>query len=243
MPGRRQRLHGVEAPEPERSQRRLGATDHDRVGVAVLDHSHPGADRVRAARARRHQTEHLALEAVLHRDGRRGRIGHLGRDPERGHPRRTAVAEHVVLVLDRLDTADPGGQDAPDPHRVVRELAVPAGIGERLGGCDERELREAVQPSDLLHGQQLARFEVRARAGAVDDSALAGKPALIQRGRADAHRRHGTHAGHDDTALHWCTASIHSCRLRAHSARLTIRSIASPTVLSSFMSSPLSTTP
>ena len=105
-----------------------------------------------------------------------------------------------MLGLDGLDAADSGRDDAPDPHRVIRQLAVPAGLFQRLVGGDERELREPVEPADLLDRQEVLGLEVGAGAGAVDDSALAGRPPLVQRLCADPERRDGPEAGDHDSA-------------------------------------------
>ncbi len=59
-----------------------------------------------------------------------------------------------MLELDRLNPADPGGNDAAEPHRVVRKPMVPAGIPDRLRRGDDRELREPVEPPDLLDRQE-----------------------------------------------------------------------------------------
>ena len=81
------------------------------------------------------------LSPELHRHRRGGRVRHLRRDPERETSRAgPGRADLVVLELDRLDPADPGGENAAEPHRVVREFAVPAGVGDRLAGRDQREL-------------------------------------------------------------------------------------------------------
>ena len=91
-----------------------------------------------------------------------------------------------MLQLDRLDPADPGRDDAADPQRVERQLAVPAGVRDGFAGGDQCELREPVQTSCLLDREQLPRLEVGAGAGAVEDAALAGRPALEQGVGADA---------------------------------------------------------
>ena len=90
----------------------------------------------------------------------------------------------------------------PSAHRVVRQAAVPAGVGDRLAGGDDPELREPVEPADLLDRQQLARLEVRARAGAVEDPALAGGPARVQGLGADAQRRDGAQPRDHDFTSH-----------------------------------------
>ena len=97
-----------------------------------------------------------------------------------------SVAHHVVLGLDGLDAADPGRDHAADPHRVVRQLAVPAGLLDRLVGGDQRELGEAVEPADLLDRQEApwARSRVQAPAPSTIPH-VAGGPALVQGARAD----------------------------------------------------------
>src|SRR5947209_9146309 len=133
-----------------------------------------------------------------------------------------------MLLLDCVDPTDPGGDYATGAQRVVRQLALPAGVRERLRGRDLRKLREAVQPPDLLDRQELLGLELRAGAGAVDDPADAGRPALVQGRCADAKRRDSPDPGDRDASFHCGRPS------GAHPDRLTISSIASPTALSSF---------
>ena len=89
----------------------------DRVAVAGGDRPGGGADRVGAGRAGRHRPEHLAAEAVAHRQrGRRG-VGHHQRDRQRRHG--LVAAQPVVAAQQRADAADPGADDAADAVGVV----------------------------------------------------------------------------------------------------------------------------
>ena len=77
-------------------------------------------------------------------------------------------------------------------------VAVPARLGERLVGGDERELREAVGAARLLAREVLGRLEVGAGASPSSIPQSPGGPALVQRAGADAERRDGADAGDDD---------------------------------------------
>src|SRR5206468_11639741 len=62
-----------------------------------------------------------------------------------------------------LEPADPGGDNAAGAHRVAWQLAIPAGLPDRLLARHPRELAEAVRAPDLLDRQELAGLEVVAR--------------------------------------------------------------------------------
>ena len=112
----------------------------------------------------------------------------------------------------------------------IGQLVAPAAGGERLVGRRHREVREAVGAADLLLREVVGGDEVAAGALAVGDAALARDPAPQQHVGADTQRGDGTDARDDDATA-------------GHDARATTSSIASPTVLRFFMSSPLSSTP
>ena len=99
----------------------------------------------------------------------------------------------------------PVAMTQPTRSESYGQLLGPAGLAERLVGGHDGELREAVEPADLLDRQEVLGLEIAARAGAVDDPALAARPALVQRRGADAERRHGSHPGDDDLAPHDAT--------------------------------------
>ena len=61
----------------------------------------------------------------------------------------------------------------PIAPRVVGQLALPAGVGERLGAGGERELGEAVGAARLLDREEVAGVELDAARLAVADAAHA----------------------------------------------------------------------
>src|SRR3954463_15167783 len=132
----------------------------------------------------------------------------------------------VSLSLARLVPADPGANPASDALRLVLQRT---GLRQRLVGSRQGELREPVRPPRELRPERLDGVEPLARRLAAVDPDLARGPALEQGPRAGPERRHGAHPGDDDAAR--------------HQARLTTTSIASPTVLMSFTSSPFRAIP
>src|SRR6202035_368275 len=166
----------------------------------------------------------LTLKTVPHRYRRDGGVRHQGRDAERGDHPRPLLAHHVVLRLDGVQAPDPGRKHAAGAQRVIWQLIRPPGLPDRLVRGDHSQLCEAVEAADLLDRKELGGLEVTADAGAVLDPADPRGPALVERIGADAQRRDRADPGD------------HNPRLHAFSyARLTIRSVASPTVFSSFM--------
>ena len=84
-----------------------------------------------------------------------------------------------MLSLDRLDPPNAGGDHTPDPPRLIRRLVLPSGLRQRLPRGDDRQLREPVQPPDLLDRQEILWLEVSAGARAVDDAAFAPRPPFV----------------------------------------------------------------
>ena len=197
--------------------------------------------RSRAAprRAGRHVPIARPAQAVAHRHGGRRRVAHHQRDRERRDALRAALAQRVVVGLDRLDAADPGADDAADPARRRRAASPapsqPASASASLAG-DERELREAVGAARLLDREVLAR--ARSRVQPPSPSAIPRRPRAQRSCRTRAPTPSGVTAptpGDDDRTA---VAALQSLQ-----ARSAIRSIASPTVLSSVTSAPFSSTP
>ena len=104
-----------------------------RSTVAVADQPHRLADRVVGRRARRDRAVVGAGEPEMHRDVAAGGVGHEHRHHERRHASRALLAQHVVLVEERLDAADAGGVD--------HGAAIGADLG--LARVGPRELRRA----------------------------------------------------------------------------------------------------
>ena len=131
------------------------AGDHQ-VAVAVADQAHRLADRVVGRGARRHRAVVGSGEAEVHGDVTAGGVGHEHRHHERRHPPGALLAEHVVLVEQRLHAADAGGVDhgaAFGPHLGL------AGIGPcELRGRD-RVLGERVGAARLLGVQVVGGHE------------------------------------------------------------------------------------
>ena len=151
-----------------------------------------------AGGARAHHAERGTAQVVAQGDRRRGRVGHHQRDAQRPDGLGPAVAQDVVGVLDRVDPADAGADDAPDPLGVVgRLVGVPARLGDRLGGRDAGELGPAVGAARLLDREVLGRVVGVAAPRAVLDAAGACAPALVERAGADAQRRDGAQPGDD----------------------------------------------
>ncbi len=110
----------------------LRAAGEHRVGFAALEHAQRRADRVRAGGAGGADREARAPQPVAHRDGGGAGVAHHQRDRQRRDALRTAFAQGVLTVDERRDPADPGAEHAADPPRVVGQLILPAGVGERL---------------------------------------------------------------------------------------------------------------
>src|SRR6202012_5791994 len=140
-------------------------------------------------------------QAVAHRDRRRARVGHVHRDTERRDALDTAIAHRVVVGLDGADAADTGGEDATDPQRVVGQLALPAGLLDRLVRGDDTKLARAIEPPGLFGREEVLYLEFVGTAEAVLDPDDTGRPALVQRTRADAQRADRSDSGDYDSAF------------------------------------------
>ena len=123
----RSRPSRAKAARGDVGERGLRAAGDDGVGVAGCDHPLRLADRVRAGRAGRHDAE------ASRRAGRGAwpraaaaalpiSIGTASGETAFGAP----VAEHVLLLLERAEPADPGADHAADPLGVVRQLLAPS---------------------------------------------------------------------------------------------------------------------
>ena len=197
------------------------------------DHPHRLADRVRAGRAGGHDAEAT----------RRGGRGASRPPPAAALPIISgtasgetafapALAQHVLLLLERAEPADPGADHAADRARRRRAAprAQPACV-ERLVGGDQRELGEAVRAPRLLAGT--GSRSARSRRSGRRRRRSRTRRRSSARSASSRRRPSGVTAptpGDDDSAGH-----ARRCA--------TTRSITSPTVLTSLTSSPSSSTP
>ena len=140
----RERPAGDEAAETERGDGGLGAAGHHHVGVAAANGGEGVADGVGRGGAGGRDGGVRAAQAELDGDVAAAGVGdHLGDEegPEAAGP---ALGERLGAVFEFGKAADAGAEDAAAAEGVfLRD--VEAGVLDRLGGGDERELSEAIE--------------------------------------------------------------------------------------------------
>ena len=159
-----ERLHRVEARDPQHAHRRLGASRERHVEVAALQAAQRLAHRVRAGAAGARGAPAGALEAVAHGDVARGHVGDHLQDEEGAHPIRTLLQRLLVRLLEARDAADARAEDARHPRRQRggdRELRVRHRQVARRDG----QLREAVHAPQLALLDEVLGHEVAHLAG------------------------------------------------------------------------------
>ena len=177
------------------------------------------ADRMRRGGAGGDGGEVGALEAVADGDQPGGDVRNEHRDEERGDPIRPLGDVGPAVVLVGLHPADAAADH--DAGAVGRgRVTIEPGLGDRLVGRPERELREEVVPPRflLVHVQQ--RIEALDLAGEPDRRAARGRTCVIGAApgvpaRSADHvestsvpdRCHQPEAGDDDTTRQFTSRS------------------------------------
>ena len=243
-----ERLHVRERRHGESGDGRLGSAGDHHVRQAVPNEVERLADRMRRGGAGGDGGEVGALEAVADGDQPGGDVRNEHRDEERGDPIRPLGDVGPAVVLVGLHPADA----APDHHTgaVGRgRVTIEPGLGDRLVGRPERELREEVVPPRFLLVHVEEGIEALDLAGEPDgelrgvelaDRCRSRRPRQ-ERGPRGVdvipHRCHQPEAGDDDTTRQFtsrssragnswrhrrCAASRHprrGCRYRTPSRR------------------------
>ncbi len=161
------RHHVGERGDRQRVDRRLGAARDDHVGAAGTDHLDGVADGLGAGRAGADRSVHARLGVDLQADVGRRAVRHEHGDGVRGDPAHALVLQDVVLVEQGGDTADAGGdhgaqtlrRDEGALFRLFAGRGGVTGVGPRLAGRDDGELRRTVQLAGQRPGQDLTRVD------------------------------------------------------------------------------------
>ena len=143
----RERLHRGKGGDRQRVNDRLGATGNDDVGEAELQVLVGVRDRLGARCARRHDRAGTGPRAEIHADGRGRRIRHEHGDRHREDATRALLAQGVPRVEEGPETADAGG--VVNKNALGRNLGA-SGVGPRLAGRNQCELRGGVEALDFL---------------------------------------------------------------------------------------------
>ena len=156
----------VEAGDGEGDDLGLRPAGDDGVGPAELDRRQGHADGVVARGAGRGDGHPQAPDPELHADVPGGGVGHQHRHGERADPLGPPGLADVLLVDDRLQAADAGGEEDADAVAVVVVHHQP-GRRDGLAGGGDGELPEAVHAPGGAGVHEVDRVEALDLAGDV----------------------------------------------------------------------------
>ena len=134
----------AESGDADLAHRGLRAAGQHHVGVAQPDQPRRIADRMHPGRAGRHHRMVRAFEAVFDRQMPGREIAERRRNEERRQPPRLAFVDKDGGLIDCLQAADAGADHHAGGAAIVLGFRHPAGILDRLGARDHRQMDEAI---------------------------------------------------------------------------------------------------
>ena len=211
----RKGLHVAESGEAHRTDRRLGATRDEGVGVAEFDHAPSFPDVVIRGRAGGNDAHVRTTEVEFHRDHPARDVRDHHRDGERRNARGGFLEQVAMLGLQRDESSDAAADHAAEAveiHLIKIDPRIPhrhdgsghAELGERVGAARVLRVREkgsrikpADDPSDLAIVAGETRI-VDARNPARSGDEAAPRALQIVSNRGD-----DSHSGDDDASFHF----------------------------------------
>ena len=211
-------------------ERRLGATSNRALSIAATNHFVRLANGVACSCAGTHRAERRTLCADMDRRLPRRHVADRSGHKKGRDARWAALGKDRRLLEDRDGAAEARADDRCGRlgRRTTKARRQPR-RGERLGGCRDRELAEAVEALDLLRLEQVRRVEPLHLATEVHLLAVEVQPLEAAHPRATgkeprpecvgaaAERRHRAEAGHNNA--HGVRAQRTSFPVRTVAAR------------------------
>src|SRR5690606_31592586 len=158
VPGR-QRLHDREATDAHGRDRGFGAAGEHHVGLTALDDAVGVTDIARPGRAGRDHAAVGPQQVVVHGDVAGRHVGYEHGDEERAHAHGAPLDADLRLRLPRLEAAY--ARTYADAGPLAGDVGLTeAGVFEGLGGSDDGQLHEAIEPLRLLAVEVVADLDV-----------------------------------------------------------------------------------
>ncbi len=142
-------------PQWQRMNRGLGATAHNNIGAPGADHLQAVRDGLGARRAGADRRVDAGPSLQVEADRGRRTVRHQHRHGVRRDPARALLAQHVVLVEQRGDTTDAGGEH--DAETLFLDVRL-ARLCPRFARRDDGELLRAVERARLDAIENVERF-------------------------------------------------------------------------------------